>query len=74
MSLSVVLGERVRAARSRLGLSQEQLAERAGFAHHQIVSQIELGQREIKAVECRRAGGRLRVEPGPCIVERTALG
>ena len=69
MSLAMVLGERVRAARSRLGLSQEQLAERAGFAHHQIVSQIELGQREIKAVELLRLARVLHLSVGELVAD-----
>lgn len=47
----VMLGRRIREARERVGLTQSGLAIRAGFSAHQIVSQIEKGEREIKAVE-----------------------
>ena len=45
------LGHRIRTSRERLGLSQEELAKRAGFSVHQIISQIEKGKREVKAWE-----------------------
>jgi Zn-dependent peptidase ImmA (M78 family)/transcriptional regulator with XRE-family HTH domain len=67
MSLSSVIGDRVRTARNRLGLSQEQLADRAGFGHHQIVSQIELGQREVKAVELLRLARALHLSVGELV-------
>ena len=50
-SFREILGERVRTARKRLGLTQKELAEQAGIAVHQILSQIEKGQREVKAWE-----------------------
>ncbi len=45
------LGQRIRVRREALGLNQKDLAERAGFSAHQIVSQIEKGEREVKAWE-----------------------
>ncbi len=48
------LGERIREARKRLGLTQRELAQRAGLSAHQIVSQIEKGEREVKAWELAR--------------------
>ena len=50
----VKLGLRVRAARVRLGITQAQLAERAGFGHAQTVSDIERGQRQLKAADLAR--------------------
>ncbi|MCL0048467.1 helix-turn-helix domain-containing protein [Dehalococcoidia bacterium] len=41
----------MRTSRERLGLSQEELANRAGFSVHQMISQIEKGKREVKAWE-----------------------
>lgn len=49
-----LLGERIRIARERLGITQEELASRAGISAHQIVSQIERGGRELKAAELFR--------------------
>src|SRR5690242_14947908 len=45
------LAENIRARREQLGLMQAQLAERAGFNSPQIVSSIERGERDVKAVE-----------------------
>lgn len=49
--LRKVLGERIRSTRVNLGFSQEELARKAGFPSHQIISQIENGEREVKAWE-----------------------
>ena len=46
-----VLGKRIRNARIQLSLSQRQLAEEMGFSAPQIISQIEKGERQIKAGE-----------------------
>jgi len=51
VALRTTIAARIREARERLGLTQRDLAERAGFAHHQTVSQIESGVREVKAWE-----------------------
>jgi Zn-dependent peptidase ImmA (M78 family)/transcriptional regulator with XRE-family HTH domain len=48
------LGKRIREGRKRLGLTQRELADRAGLPAHQIVSQIEKGEREVKAWELAR--------------------
>ncbi len=50
-NMAKTLGQRIRALRERLGLSQQELADRAGFSAHQVVSQIEKGRREIKTWE-----------------------
>jgi len=50
----LLLGRRIRNARDRLGLTQQELAKRAGFSAHQIVSNIEKGQRDLKAWELKR--------------------
>lgn len=52
--LRKVLGERIREARERLRLTQQELADRVGLSAHQIVSQIEKGEREVKAWELAR--------------------
>ena len=56
------LGERIRLLRERRGMTQQELAERAGFSAHQIVSQIERGQRELKASELFRIARVLHVD------------
>jgi len=48
------LGERIRECRKKLNLTQRELAARAGLSAHQIVSQIEKGDREVKAWELAR--------------------
>jgi Zn-dependent peptidase ImmA (M78 family)/DNA-binding XRE family transcriptional regulator len=49
--LRKVLGSRIRNARMQLSLSQKQLAQETGLSAAQIISQIEKGEREIKAWE-----------------------
>ena len=44
----------VRARRKALGMSQRELAEAVGFGSHQIVSELERGQRDVKAWELAR--------------------
>lgn len=46
-----IVGARIRERRRSLGLSQAELANAASFDHHQQVSQIENGDREVKAWE-----------------------
>lgn len=55
------IGERVKAARKRLGITQDELAARAGIEHRQSVSQIENGSREVKATELSRLSRALHV-------------
>ncbi len=57
-----LLGKRIRKARSRLHLSQKELAVQAGFSAHQIVSQIERGEREVRAWELARIAEVLHLE------------
>ncbi len=45
------LAENIRSRREQVGLTQAQLAERAGFNAPQIVSSIERSERDVKAVE-----------------------
>lgn len=56
------LGQRIRAARKRLGITQADLAQRVGFSAHQIVSQIEKGRRDVRAWELAKIAKVLRVE------------
>jgi Zn-dependent peptidase ImmA (M78 family)/transcriptional regulator with XRE-family HTH domain len=60
-SLQTLLGQRVRDARKRLGLTQQELAATAGFGVPQIISQIENGERDIKAWELVRLAKALAV-------------
>lgn len=46
-----VIGVRLRDARRKLGLKQKEVAAKAGFSAHQIISQIEAGNRDVKAWE-----------------------
>ena len=48
---SRLIGERIRSRRLALGMSQSDLAQAARFEHHQQVSQIESGDRSVKALE-----------------------
>jgi len=73
------LGNRIRTSRAALGLTQQQLSEPAGLPAPQVVSQIEKGEREVKAWElvniakvlCVDIGALLRVED-PATRQRVA--
>lgn len=56
------LGEKIRIARERMGMSQKLLAEKMGFPAHQIISHIETGIRDIKAWELSQMAGILNVD------------
>lgn len=63
------LGARIKDAREALGLSQEELAERVGFASRQILSELERGQREVKARELVTIARSLRVDATTLLAE-----
>jgi XRE family transcriptional regulator, fatty acid utilization regulator len=80
---SVQLAARIRERRDALKLTQKALAERAGFQQHQTISQIEKGEREVKAWELARIANALHVsvvdllsetamEPSPAVLWRQA--
>ncbi|KAA9157947.1 helix-turn-helix transcriptional regulator [Amycolatopsis acidicola] len=56
-------GERVRARRDRLGLTQERLAERAGM-HWSNVGHIERGRRNLSMENILRLAAALECTPG----------
>ena len=58
------LGRRIRTARTSLSLTQQQLAQEASLPAPQVVSQIEKGEREVKAWELVNIAKALRVEIG----------
>ena len=45
------IGQKIKLERERKKISQEKLAKALGWNHHQIVSEVEQGKREIKAWE-----------------------
>lgn len=55
-SVRAMIGDRIRSFREGLKLSQKALAELADLGSHQIVSQIEQGERDVKALELARLG------------------
>lgn len=55
-------GDRVRAHRARLGISQEALAESAGF-HRNFIGGIERGERNVPLVTIHRLAAALGVAP-----------
>lgn len=63
-----VLGERVRAQRLALGLSQEKLAERAGL-HRNYIGGIEQGRRNVAAVNLVRLAVALELDPGELLTK-----
>lgn len=64
------LGDRIRARRSALGLNQKTLAELAGFSALQTISQIEKGQRDVKAWELVRLAKALRIPMTDLLAEK----
>ena len=60
--LRETLAQRIQKARERLGLTQQELAVQAGFSVHQIISQIERCERDIKAWELANLAKALRIE------------
>jgi transcriptional regulator with XRE-family HTH domain len=57
------LGTNLRAARKKLGLTQEQVAERSGV-HPTEVSRIEAGKRDPQVSTLRKLAAALEVPPG----------
>ena len=57
------LGTNLRGARERLGLTQEQVAERSGV-HATEVSRIEAGKRDPQVSTLRRLAKAVEVKPG----------
>lgn len=82
-TVSARLASRIRERRDALKLTQKGLAERAGFQQHQTVSQIEKGEREVKAWELAQIAkalhlsvmdllGEPAIEPSPAVLWRQA--
>lgn len=59
----VDLGTNLREARDRLGLTQEQVAERSGV-HATEVSRIEAGKRDPQVSTVKRLAEAVKVKPG----------
>ncbi|MDQ3724275.1 MAG: helix-turn-helix domain-containing protein [Actinomycetota bacterium] len=57
------LGANLRSARKKLGLSQEQVAERSGV-HATEVSRIEAGKRDPRVTTVERLARAVEVRPG----------
>ena len=57
------LGANLRSARKKLGLSQEQVAERSGV-HATEVSRIEAGKRDPRVTTVERLANAVEVKPG----------
>ena len=69
------LGARVREARMRAGLRQDELASRVGFSGHSVIAKIETGARKVSALELSDIAAAIGVqmidffeEPTPAIV------
>jgi Zn-dependent peptidase ImmA (M78 family)/transcriptional regulator with XRE-family HTH domain len=71
MNLNQILGLRVKEARKRLGMSQQELGELLEVEHAQIISQIESGERQIKAWELARLSAILHTSVTDLLKEET---
>jgi Zn-dependent peptidase ImmA (M78 family)/transcriptional regulator with XRE-family HTH domain len=70
MDSSRTIGQAVQQLRKRYRLTQSELARRIGLEHGQIVSQIEKGQRQLKASEVTRLGEVLHVSANDLLMGR----
>lgn len=61
-----VFGERIRARRHKLELSQEALADRAGL-HWTFVGQVERGRRNLSLHNLLKLARALEIDPGPLV-------
>jgi transcriptional regulator with XRE-family HTH domain len=68
-----VLGERVRARRAQLGLSQEGLADVAGL-HWTFVGQVERGRRNLSLHNLLKLAVALDIDPGKLVRGLTPPG
>jgi Zn-dependent peptidase ImmA (M78 family)/transcriptional regulator with XRE-family HTH domain len=66
-----LLGSRIRDARIRLSFTQQRLGKEAGFSSSQIMSQIEKGEREVKAWELFNLARALRLEISQLLAPET---
>ncbi len=73
MELRKLLAERIRAAREQLGLTQNQLAEMAGFSSAQIISQIEKAERDVKAWELFNLAKALKTDVAAILAEGASV-
>ena len=63
------LGARIREARESMKMNQEELADRVGFSSRQILSELERGQREVKARELVAIARSLRLDISSLLAE-----
>ena len=70
-NMQEIIAYSVRDRRKALGMSQRQLAEAVGFGSHQIVSELERGQRDVKAWELARIADALHTSL-PALLNRDA--
>lgn len=61
-----LFGERVRARRHELGLSQEQLADACGL-HWTFVGQVERGRRNLSLRNILKLAAGLQIDPGDLV-------
>lgn len=70
--LRKLLGDRIRQARIRLSFTQQQLAEQAGLSSAQVMSQVEKGERDVKAWELYNLAKILRMEISQLLTEESS--
>jgi len=62
MTVKETIGKRIKEERTRLNLSQEDLAQKIGWKEHVKISSIERGERDIKAWELSKIASVLKID------------
>jgi transcriptional regulator with XRE-family HTH domain len=68
MSILNIIGENIRSYRKKLGISQEELAERAGLDRTH-VGGVERGERNVSALNIEKLAKALKIKPEKLLME-----
>ena len=60
----IAIGQRIKNRRIEIGMTQEELAQRVGYAHKSSINKIELGERRLMQSKIKPIADALGVSPG----------
>ena len=60
----MILGERIKARRKELGLSQRELSDRVGYSNHSTITRIEAGKVDLPQSKIKQFAEALGTTPG----------